>query len=269
MKNYVCTTCSTQFSASEQPPGSCPICEDERQYVNHEGQSWTTAEAVNKNYKAVVKKKEPHLYGIGMTPSFGIGQRSLLIQSPGGNILWDCIGLIDDTMIDLINGLGGLSAIAISHPHYYTSMVTWSQKFGDIPIYLHQADKEWVMQPHENIKFWEGKSLELHDGISLHNSGGHFEGGTVLHWTGGAAGKGALLTSDILQVVADRKHVSFMYSYPNLIPLSAKKVKRMNQQVQALNFDRIYGAWWDRSTIKTDAQKAVETSAQRYINSVS
>src|SRR5699024_9831424 len=242
---------------------------DERQYVPAGGQRWTTTDEINKNHKAVIKKKEPNLFGVGMKPSFGIGQRALLIQSPGGNILWDCISLIDNTLVDLINGLGGLSAIAISHPHYYTAMLTWSQKFGNIPIYLHQADQEWVLQSYKNIEFWSGDALELHDDITLYNLGGHFEGGTVLHWTEGANGEGALLTGDILQVVRDQKHVSFMYSYPNLIPLSAKKVNRMNEQTQALDFDRIYGAWWDRSTIKTGAKKAVDDSAKRYIKAIS
>jgi hypothetical protein len=53
----------------------------------------------------------------------------------------------------------------------------------------------------------------------------HFDGGTVPHWAGGAAGRGALLAGDTIQVVPDRKHVSFMYSYPKYIPLPASAVE--------------------------------------------
>lgn len=42
--------------------------------------------------------------------------RATLLNA-GSDILWDCISLIDDATITLIiNGLGGLHAIAISHP---------------------------------------------------------------------------------------------------------------------------------------------------------
>jgi hypothetical protein len=37
-------------------------------------------------------------------------------------------------------------------------------------------------------------------------------------------GKGALLSGDIVQVVMDNKSVSFMWSFPNFIPLSAPRV---------------------------------------------
>ena len=42
MEKWICKTCGTQFPASEQPPGGCPICLDERQYVGYNGQEWTT-----------------------------------------------------------------------------------------------------------------------------------------------------------------------------------------------------------------------------------
>src|SRR5713101_2309095 len=124
------------------------------------------------------------------------------------------MSLIDDETAAGIERLGGLSAIAISHPHYYSTMVEWADRF-DAPIYLHEADREWVMRPSERIRFWSGETYALADGITLIRLGGHFPGGTVLHWKEGAGGKGVLLSGDIIQVVADRRWVSFMYSYPN------------------------------------------------------
>jgi len=67
--------------------------------------------------------------------------------------LWDCISLVDEGTVGLINNLGGLDAIAISHHHYYTSMVEWSKAFGDIPVFIHKNDRQWVQYPHENIHF--------------------------------------------------------------------------------------------------------------------
>lgn len=266
MKNFICITCGTQFAESSKEPDSCPICEDERQYVGHEGQKWTTLIELKKNYKNRIEKLEENLYGIGTEPKFGIGQRALLIQSEIGNILWDCISLPDDQTINNVNELGGISAIAISHPHYYSSMVEWSKEFN-ATIYLHEADKKWVMRPDPSIEFWSGDKLELQENITLICSGGHFEGGTVCHWNSGAGGTGALLTGDIIQVVADRKWVSFMYSYPNYIPLSASEVRRITATVESYEYDRIYGAFWDRVN-ESDAKTIVKLSAERYIKAI-
>lgn len=266
MPNYICLTCGTQFAAGEAPPAHCLICEDERQYIGPNGQQWTTLEALQKDYHNVIKPAEPNLTGIGTHPSFTIGQRALLVQTPQGNVLWDCISLIDSPTIAVVNALGGISAIAISHPHYYSSMVEWGRAFN-APVYLHAADRQWVMRPDPIITFWEGETRSLVEGVTLIRGGGHFEGGAILHWAAGAEGKGALLTGDILQVVADRRYLSFMYSYPNMIPLPAAEVRRLAATVEPYSFDRIYGAWWDK-VIETGAKAAVALSAARYIRAI-
>jgi hypothetical protein len=94
------------------------------------GQSWTTLERLRISHHNGFRQYEPGLIGIGTQPKFAIGQRALLVCTPEGNILWDCISLIDDATVTLIKGLGGLHAIAISHPHFYTTLVDWSRAFG-------------------------------------------------------------------------------------------------------------------------------------------
>ena len=267
MKNYICVTCGTQYAASETPPEKCSICEDERQYVPEGGQQWTTLDKLQKNHKLIFHKIAENLYGIGANPKFGIGQRALLVTTPAGNILWDCISLINDTACDLLNALGGLDAIAISHPHYYSSMIEWSRAFGDIPVYLHENDRQWVQRNDATINFWSGQSKKILQNLTLYNAGGHFDGGTILHWPEGAEHKGALLTGDILQVTADRRHLSFMYSYPNDIPLNKKAVQQIKNITEPLTFDKIYGAWWGRN-IPEKAKEAVNHSAERYIRAI-
>lgn len=263
MPNYICITCGTQYPTTDSPPTRCPICEDERQYVRAGGQQWTTLEQLRETHTNRLAPKERGLFGIGTEPHFAIGQRALLVQSAGGNILWDCIALLDDATTRWIEALGGLSAIAISHPHYYTTMVEWAHAF-DVPVYLHAADRAWVMRPDSHIDFWSGEMREIGDGMTLLRLGGHFPGGQVLHWRDGAEGRGALLTGDIIQVVPDTRWVSFMYSYPNLIPLPADTVRGIADAVQPWPFDRIYGAWWGRN-ILTNAKDAVQRSAERYV----
>jgi len=266
MMQFICKTCGTQFPASEQPLSNCPICEDERQYIGWEGQQWTTLSELQQNHHNIIKTIEPNLTGIGTRPSFAIAQRALLVQTSEGNILWDCISLIDEPTSAAVKALGGVSAIAISHPHFYSSMIEWSRAFN-APIYLHADDRQWVMRQDPQIKFWEGETKSLGEELMLLRLGGHFTGGTVLHWSAGADGKGAILSGDILQVVSDRRFVSFMYSFPNLIPLPAHIVRRIANTVKPYEFDRIYGAWWDR-IITSGAKAAVALSAERYITAL-
>jgi len=227
------------------------------------GHQWTTHDKLRLTNRNSIRFEEPGLIGIGVESQFAIGQRALLVRTPKGNVLWDCVPLLDPALIEMVKALGGISAIAISHPHYYTSMVEWSRAFGQVPIYLHAADQQWVMRPNQAISFWDGETKTLEGGVTLIRCGGHFNGGAVLHWGAGAGGKGALLTGDIIQVVADRKHVSFMYSYPNFIPLSPTSVERIVQAVEPFEYEKIYGAFWD-TLIDKDGKAAVTRSAVRY-----
>jgi hypothetical protein len=267
MKKYICTTCGIQYPASACKPEHCLICEEERQYVNPEGQSWTTHEKLVKsgNYKNIITKEEKGLYSITTTPKIGIGQTAYLVIGEGFNILWDCITFLDDETITFIRSLGGIDAIALSHPHYYSRQADWAGVF-DAPIYIHHDDREWIMEPSEYIQLWEGEVKSLANGLNLHRLGGHFKGGAVLHWRNGDNGKGVLLSGDIIQVVADTNWVSFMYSYPNLIPLPASKVEDMALKVQPLTFNRLYNAF--HKVVRENAHQAVQRSAERYIRAV-
>lgn len=262
MPYFMCATCGSQFAATTAEPDACRICEDERQYVPTGGQKWTTLEELQTTHTNRIEEVEPGLVGIGTEPSFAIGQRALLIQSPGGNVLWDCVSLVDAATVTAVNALGGIDAIAISHPHYYSSMVEWSRAF-DAPIYLHVADREWVMRPDAAVHYWEGETHTLGKGMTLVRAGGHFPGGTILHWSSGAGGRGAILSGDIIMVVPDTGWVSFMYSYPNLIPLPVEEVQRVTASIEPYEFECIYGAWWDR-VLYSDGKAAVARSAQRY-----
>jgi hypothetical protein len=264
MPAFICNTCGTQYAPGEKPPAACPICDDERQYVATAGQSWTTLPALQARSYNAWRELEPGLISIVTFPAFGIGQRAQLLRTPHGNILWDCIALIDRATVELINAMGGIKGIAISHPHYYTTMVEWSEAFGGIPVHLHAADRKWIMRDGPSLALWQGETKELLPGVTLVCAGGHYPGGTVLHWAAGAGGKGALLSGDIVQVVQDNKSVSFMWSFPNFIPLSGPRVEGVVKAIKPYAFDRVHGAFMDR-TIWSDGTGVVERSAARYL----
>jgi glyoxylase-like metal-dependent hydrolase (beta-lactamase superfamily II) len=264
---FICVACGVQYADFALPPERCTICEDERQYVPREGQRWTTLHEMRTTHRNQLDVEAPELISIATEPKFAIGQRALHVRTPEGNVLWDCISMIDDRTVGAVQALGGVTAIAISHPHYYSTMVQWSRELGDVPIYLHASDGDWVMRPHSSIVFWQGETHQLAPGLTLIRCGGHFPGGTVLHWSGGAGGKGALLSGDIIQVAQDRKTVSFMYSYPNYIPLGARDVRRIVDAVEPFEFDQIYGAWFGLN-IAQGAKAALRSSAARYLSAI-
>jgi glyoxylase-like metal-dependent hydrolase (beta-lactamase superfamily II) len=259
---WICTTCGTQFPPSDLPPTGCPICLDPRQYVGYAGQVWTTMPELARDHANRIEQVEPGLVGIGTDPSLAIGQRAVLSDG----LLWDCITLIDDETERAVQALGGIHTIAISHPHYYGAMVEWAERF-DARILLHEADREHIVRPSPRIELWSGERLPLGDGRELIRLGGHFAGGTVCRLAAGADGRGALLTGDIVQVVADRGWVSFMYSYPNLIPLPAREVARIRGVLETLAFDRVYGAWWPAIVVE-DAKRKALRSADRYLDAI-
>jgi glyoxylase-like metal-dependent hydrolase (beta-lactamase superfamily II) len=263
---FICRACGTQFPEAVTPPVICPICNDSRQFVPRGGQQWSTLEELSLSHRNIFRQQDDQLLGIGTEPDFAIGQRALLLRTKAGNFLWDCISLIDDATIRFVREQGGLAGIAISHPHYYTSMSEWSRAFDDAPIYLHARDRQWVMRPGQSVVYWEEDEKEIAPGVTLIRLGGHFPGGTVLHWQDGADGRGTILSGDILQVTPDG-FVSFMYSYPNLIPLPPKTIREIQSRLDTWKYNRIHGAWWDRVILK-DASQIFSKSVERYIRAV-
>lgn len=262
MPAFICTTCGTQNAPADAPPAACPICADERQYVGAAGQAWTTQAALRRGHANTWRQREPHLFSISTTPAFAIAQRAHLIRTPHGNILWDCISLLDDATIALVHGLGGIAHIAISHPHFYSAMVEWSHIFH-APVWLHQADQEHVLRPDPMLRFWSGATHALADGLTLINAPGHFDGATMLHWRDGAGGLGVLLTGDIIQLLPDPNWVSFMRSYPNLVPLPARIVRAIAAAAEPFAYEHLYNAFSDRG-MQGDAKAKVARSVTRY-----
>jgi hypothetical protein len=212
--------------------------------------------------RAVINELEADLFGITADPRVGIGQQSHLVCTPGGNLLWDPIGYIDDAAVERVRELGGVTAIAASHPHMYGVQTEWSQALGDVPVLVSEADAEWVTRPGPAITPWSGQ-YEVAPGLVLHQLGGHFPGSSIVHWSAGAGGKGVMLISDTIHANPDRATVTFLRSYPNRIPHSPAVVERITQAVNELAFDRLYDNFG--KTIDVDAAGAVRRSADRYI----
>ncbi|MHB2024829.1 MAG: MBL fold metallo-hydrolase, partial [Mycobacteriales bacterium] len=186
----------------------------------------------------------------------------LLVRTPNGNVLWDCIALLDDAARQRIAELGGVDTICMSHPHFYGANIDVADAFN-ARVLVPRADEGWIQRRSPRIELFDD-DIEPLPGLTLARIGGHFDGAAVLHWPDGAAGRGALLTGDTITVVQDRDWVSFMWSYPNLVPLDARTVLDIAARVERFGFARVYGGWWGRVVVE-DGAGAIRRSADRYV----
>ncbi|MEI6945955.1 MBL fold metallo-hydrolase [Paraflavisolibacter sp. H34] len=265
-RRHICATCGTRYAEDRFDPDHCLVCLDDRQYIGEGGQSWTSHDELAKTRTIRFARLQEGLLDLRIAPAFAIGQRAHLVLSPAGNILWDCLPFLDAPTVAYLHSLGGLRAVTISHPHYYGLMTEWARAF-DCPVYLHQNDAQWVMDPDPRITFWEGKGKTLWDGIRMVHTAGHFPGSTVLHLPHHGP-RGTLLTGDSIFVSRDRKQVGAMYSYPNYIPLGAAAIKYLAEQVRPLAFDSLHGAF-DGQDLPSGAYDIFARSMDKYLQIVS
>jgi glyoxylase-like metal-dependent hydrolase (beta-lactamase superfamily II) len=239
--------------------------QDPRQYVPPTGQTWTSHSKLlttHKNTFTPLTPQNKDIYSITTTPKLAIGQRALLIKTPShGNVLWDCLTLLDRETKHWINSQGGLQAIVISHPHYYTTHLTWGHEFN-CPVYISGLDAEWCQRK----DLWGIRRLlsddgatEIVPGVTAITTGGHFPGSLVLHTDAscepeGVDGerKGRLFIADTLVTVPSALYsknrppgttsYGFYWSIPNMIPLSPDSIQGIWKALEGWEFGSTHGA---------------------------
>lgn len=260
MSIWQCATCGVERAAEPVAADVCPICADERQYVPLDGQVWTTVQAqIDQGMTLDVFDVEPGLVGITST-GIGIGQQSMLVVTPAGNLLWDPVGLISADAVAAVAAYGPVVAVAASHPHMFGVQVEWAKAL-EAKVLVNQADAEFLQRSDDRVEYWFGQ-YDVVPGVTLHQLGGHFKGSAVVHWPAGNEGKGVILAGDTIFVNQDRT-AAFMRSYPNKIPLSAAVVDRIAKAVLAFEFDRLYNNFG--SVIPAGASAVVRRSADRHM----
>ena len=259
---WLCATCGNHFP--DPRPEVCVVCADERQWVPPGGQRWSTlAELAAAGHRSDIRAIEPGLTGIGAEPPFAIGQRSVLVSTPAGNLLWDPSGFIDDAAVAAVRETGGLSFVTASHPHFYGAIAEWAREFG-AEILVPVDDAAWLRAGDgQRVRMWYGTHTVL-PGVTLVQCGGHFPGSAVVHWADGADGRGVLLAGDTIFVTPGEERVTFVWSAPNRLPLSEAAVMGVAEAVRPYEFDRIYGGWW-APVLRSGAWETVHRSALRYI----
>ena len=127
------------------------------------------------------------MIAIHTVPKLGIGQRAFLCRSSNGNVLWDCITYLDEETVRQVNSLGGIQAIVISHPHYFSTSMQWAEAFN-CDVLISAEDEEWIGNRGDGrkLKLWKGERLPLlcshgsQSDLMAVKTAGHFPGSSVL-----------------------------------------------------------------------------------------
>ncbi|BBN04693.1 hypothetical protein MPTK1_3g06910 [Marchantia polymorpha subsp. ruderalis] len=259
----VCGHCGTMFGVGKAR-GDCVICTDDRQLgLLPWGQSWGTYSQLRRlEAPLLLRNAERDLVEISYTTK---RQRCFLILNPLGNILWGSTTFLDDAAIVTIKKLGGIRAIAVSHPHELFGYAKWAVTF-QCPVYIHERDKNLVVHNTEFIETWDGEELALCSQIKLIRLGGHYDGGAILHWTNNGLdqdGKGVILCADMLQVGEDGQTVSSMRSYHNFIPISESDVQRIIWKLLSVEYERLYASGNIRD-LPVNAKVLTNLSLEKY-----
>ena len=259
---WLCETCAVETADLDAPPPTCEVCDDERQWVPATGQRWTTVEALReRGTRITLTSLEPDLWGLQAVPRVGIGQQMLVVRTPEGTLLFDCLGYVDDAALEAVRALGPTLAVAPSHPHMYGVQTEWASALGDVPVLVAERDREWLRRPSPLVELYDERR-DVAPGLVLHRVGGHFRGQAVAEWRAGADGAGVLLAGDAVSPNPDRRSMSFLRSYPNRIPLSGNVVQRIATQLESLHFDRLYDNFG--GVTPSGAPVMLRASADRY-----
>ncbi|KAH9873839.1 hypothetical protein IAQ61_004466 [Plenodomus lingam] len=289
----ICETCGTQYDVPlSQHPESCRICDDPRQYVPPSGQSWTSLKQENSLQKNTYETdpNDARMHYIStrpLTPSelppgladttttrkqLGIGQRAILLQTDKGNLLWDCVAFLDQLTIDFVQSKGGLKAIVISHPHFYTTHLEWAHAFK-CPVYMSRDDADWLNREDvEGVrKFTRGVTPieEVGGAVKMIQAGGHFDGSAFLLWE-----KKLFIADTMMSVpsafnnvhrVPDTVSYAFMWSYPNMIPLPPAKVHGIWKALEPFDFDSTYGGFPGQNLTRPNLKEQVLESMKIFL----
>lgn len=304
----ICTACGTQFPAADRAQlTTCFICDDPRQFTPPTGQSFTTLRDLYQGAyrnEFVPYPQDERITFIYTTPKVGIGQRCALIKTPAGNILWDCITFLDTPTVHKILEMGGIQAIVISHPHYYSTHLLWARTF-DCKVYLADEDKQWLAQRDDARQIFLGPDETEMDIPSIHETcmtddkdviipsgakalklGGHFPGSMVLLFDGRLLIADTLVTTpsglgswetDATGTARTHSYLGrpsgmnsfvFMWSIPNMIPLPPNEIANMWRILERYQFRSTHGAFMGQDIEDRELKRRVLESMQIQIKAM-
>ena len=181
---YACTNCGHWQRWPEPGPTVCPVCADVRNALPQNGFEFLTAKEVDELVTAGWGPSPVQgITGFGCTPRFGLDSRGWVIETDEGLIGFECAPWYPaDSLAELRRmaaELGGLDVLASSHVHGYGAMWQLQVELEPSVVAVGVRDLEWTKA--FRVTWPADETLRLAPGLTMHRTGGHFAGHSVLH----------------------------------------------------------------------------------------
>jgi hypothetical protein len=239
---WACTNCGHWQRWPAPGPLTCPVCADVRNALPEHGFEFLTDKQVD---ELVIGFCRPTAVGgvteFGTEPRFGLDSRGWVVETDDGLLGFECAPWYTAPMLAELRRMeeekGALEVLAASHVHGYGALWQLQAELEPRVVAVGVHDLVWtkafrVTWPADDV-------LELAPGLTLHRTGGHFPGHSVLH----DSRRGLLFCGDSLKVDLDDAGrpvgLSAHKAFHAQIPLSHAELREYLAVVAELEFGAV------------------------------
>lgn len=249
LEPYACENCGHWQRYFAVPP-LCPICSDVRNDLPENGWSFVTPASLAPRLRYHWREAIPGVWEFWSTPRFGLDSHGWLLTHPAGNIAFEAAPFYDEAQLAHIEALGGIQVLAASHPHGYGALWQLQDRFTS-ELLIQKEDLQWtkafrVTRPYDAM-------LEIRPGLTLHHTGGHYDGHSILH----DADRRAIFAGDALKIDVgadgDAHAISCHKAYHKQIPLSPDEARRYRKVFASLDFTTVFTPFEYATGVDTQA----------------
>jgi glyoxylase-like metal-dependent hydrolase (beta-lactamase superfamily II) len=252
---FLCTNCG-YWRRLPSPPAECPLCLDFRHAPPEDGWAFLSEDEVAARTTTTWTEVEPGRWRFDSSQRFHIGPSGYLLEHPDGNVCFEAPNWLSDDALDFMASLGGVAVATASHPHVYGALHRVVDRFSpEVPLPV--PDEPWALafaptQPYDDV-------LPVADGLTLHVTGGHFDGHQVLH----DAERSILFCGDALKLDLDPDDerralgISTHKAFVRQVPLSPAELRRYREVFAGLDFEQTWTPFEQGANAGRDAALAL------------
>ncbi|RZS90787.1 hypothetical protein EV189_0014 [Motilibacter rhizosphaerae] len=235
---WSCTNCGhwqRWFAAA--PPPTCPVCADVRNALPDHGFSFVTPDDLGE-VRTLWREAVPGVLDYWTEPVLGLGSHGWVISTPDGQVGFECAPWYSADALADLRSRGGLAVLASSHVHGYGALWQLQDELDPRVVSVGVEDLVWTKA--FRVTWPADERLDLAPGLTLHRTGGHFAGHSVLH----DSGRGLLFCGDSLKVDLDERGTPVALSahkaFHAQIPLSHGELRTYRDVIGALDFETVF-----------------------------
>lgn len=236
---YACTNCGHwQRWFASAPPPACPVCSDVRNALPVDGFEFKSLKEVGDELTTSWTTAADGVTQFSCTPDFGLAGSGWVIETDDGLVGFEGAPYYSDAALDEIRRRGGLVALGSSHVHGFGALWQLQDELEPPTVFVGVDDLVWTKA---FVVTWPAdEKLPVAPGLTLHRTGGHFPGHSVLH----DERRGHLFCGDSLKVDlasdGSADALSAHKAFHAQIPLSHGEIRHYRSVVAELDFGRVF-----------------------------